>query len=169
MSYKPSKHPKKWKDTASSRRKNELGIEIERKDVVATLSKSGTLVTTVQANIKTLQADIAKWQANLTKDSAWLKSAEPALKDLQTMPASIQKLGRELKKNNDALGNAVKNVEAIEAQIESEGDEKKKKKLIAQHKKLDGLADALDGNRNMFIITLKALVERKKQLFEILK
>lgn len=147
MAFRPSKHPKKWPKTTKIIKQNEQGVAAEIKMKTRGISEGETEVVTTRA---------------------FLKAAEPALKSLRPIPDKLNELGRDLKKLNADYAATVAKLLALESQIEDESDEKKKKKLISDHKKAESEADDFDNRVNTLIGTLKALVQEGNDYITIL-
>ncbi|MEP5727899.1 MAG: hypothetical protein ABJL67_00855 [Sulfitobacter sp.] len=147
MSYKPSKHPKKWERTSKVLAQNQVMLERNRKMAVAALSKAETKFATT---------------------SAWVTAAQPAIKDMRNMPAAYQDLRKEMDRTGDLYAKHVVELISLEEQIEDETDEKRRKKLIAQHRTADLSANAMNASFNMMKDSVNALSKHYEKTAKLL-
>lgn len=147
MAFRVSNHPKKWPKTTKIIKQNEQGVASELKEKKRALA-------TAETDIKDMRT--------------YLKAAEPALEKLRPIPDALDRIGYDFKQLNAQYAETVAQLLALESQIEDESDEKKKKKLIVEHKKADAFATTLDTRVNSMVDSLRSLMQEGNRCIGIL-
>ena len=147
VSYKPSKYVKKW-DSATK--------------IVKICEKSAKSQRTQAIS------NAANAESNVKHQQEWLKKAVPALRDLKNIPDEIKSLQTQLSENFTSYAMVIVNLIAVEGDIAEESDEKKKKKLISQHKQFEKSAGGFAGIHKQLANALTELEVRHTDLTEIL-